>query len=183
MEIWKDVVGYEGYYQVSNLGAVRSLDRVKKSGSGHHVIKGKVLKTKKETNGYLRVSLSVNGVKKLESVHRLVAKAFIPNDDSENLTINHKDCNKENNRVENLEWCKQAENNRHARENVKFKTSLKISEEELFDLYVNQKKSSRQIADMYGASHKGILGMMSRCGIESRSRSEAGKVKVKKGRK
>ena len=51
MEIWKDVVGYEGYYQVSNLGAVRSLDRVKKSGSGHDVIKGKVLKSKKEANG------------------------------------------------------------------------------------------------------------------------------------
>ena len=93
-EIWKDVVGYEGLYQVSNNGRVKSL----KFG------KEKILKPGKLKNGYLRVNLCKNEKQKHFLVHRLVALTFITNPN--NLPdVNHKDENKENNRVENLEWC------------------------------------------------------------------------------
>lgn len=93
-EIWKDVVGYEGLYQVSNLGSVRSL----RSG------KPKPLKQRPDADGYKTLDFCVYGVQQTFKVHRLVAEAFIPN--FKNLPeINHKDENKANNRVDNLEWC------------------------------------------------------------------------------
>ena len=101
-EIWKDVKGYEGMYQVSNKGNVKSLDRVVISKNGvSKNLKGKMLAHKKHKGGYLQVVLcqDIN-----RYIHRLVAETFIPN--IENLhEINHKDENKKNNNVENLEWC------------------------------------------------------------------------------
>lgn len=110
-EIWKDIEGYEGIYQVSNLGRVRSLDRIIIYSSGQVVpFKGKVLSNIKNQLGYHKVNLRVNGGIKTVCVHRLVAKAFIPNPD--NLPfINHKDENPSNNRVDNLEWCTPKYNN------------------------------------------------------------------------
>lgn len=100
-EIWKDIEGYEGLYQVSNLGRVRSVDRI--GGRGRR-FNGRILKPKVKTGGYLLVNFSKEGKRKMFSVHRLVAQAFIPN--PEGLPqINHKDENPSNNRVENLEWC------------------------------------------------------------------------------
>lgn len=96
-EIWKDIEGYEGLYQVSNLGNVRSLNWRK-------IGKVKNLYLKKQNRGYLHVELTKDGVRKAVTVHRLVATAFLPN--PLNLpVINHIDENKENNRVDNLEWC------------------------------------------------------------------------------
>ena len=108
-EIWKDVVGYEGYYQVSNLGRVRSLDRIASNG---RKIKGKILSTKVNTPPYYpRVSLSVNGKMKLVQVHRLVAQAFVYNPDPEHKTQGgHKDESRTNNRADNLEWVTPKEN-------------------------------------------------------------------------
>ena len=108
-EIWKDVVGYEGYYQVSNLGRVRSLDRIASNG---RKIKGKILSTKVNTPPYYpRVSLSVNGKMKLVQVHRLVAQAFVYNPDPEHKTqVGHKDESRINNRADNLEWVTPKEN-------------------------------------------------------------------------
>lgn len=92
MEIWKDVEGYEGLYQVSNEGNVRSLK------------KGIILKAANVNNGYLAVQLWDNGIPKMKLIHRLVAEAFIPNPD--NLPqVNHKNEDKALNIVENLEWC------------------------------------------------------------------------------
>ena len=94
MEIFKDIEGYEGSYQVSNEGRVKSL----KFG------KERVLRPTVDEYGYLRVGLYIGRNKKTRRVHRLVAQAFIENPD--NLPeINHKDENKANNNVENLEWC------------------------------------------------------------------------------
>ena len=96
-EIWKDIEGYEGLYQVSNLGRVKSLRR------------NIILKNKIESNGYERVVLSTNNNPKDYSVHRLVAIAFIPNPNNYPI-VNHKDENRTNNCVDNLEWCTQKYN-------------------------------------------------------------------------
>ena len=94
MEIWKDIEGYEGIYQVSNMGRVRSCPWGKI----------KILQGTKLSNGYIRVHLNHNGNHEYRLIHRLVAKAFIPNPD--NLPqVNHKSEVKTENFVENLEWC------------------------------------------------------------------------------
>ena len=104
-EVWKDVVGWEGIYQVSNMGRVKSLPRVfmKKDGKLQPV-KGTILKQVKNKKGYLHVCLSVEGFCVHRSVHQLVAMAFV--DNKNNYTqINHRDENPANNRFDNLEWC------------------------------------------------------------------------------
>lgn len=103
-EIWKDIPGYEGYYQVSNYGNIKSNKRPYTICSKTIILtKSKIIKPN-ISKGYYRVELNVNGVAKQFSVHRLVALAFIPN--IHNLPcINHKDENPLNNKVENLEWC------------------------------------------------------------------------------
>ena len=100
-EQWKDIFGYDGMYQVSDLGRVRS----KKYGDG------RVLKNRKTNCGYLRVMLCKDGNPKNYMVHRLVAQAFIPNSDENKTQINHIDECKHNNRVSNLEWCTSQYNN------------------------------------------------------------------------
>jgi len=104
-EEWKDVVGYEGLYLVSNLGRVCSLDKYAKvCGGSYRLVKGKDIAINKYSNGYSLVMLGKNKTYSSKLVHRLVAQAFIPNPD--NLPqVNHKDENIENNCVDNLEWC------------------------------------------------------------------------------
>lgn len=116
-EIWKSVKGYEGWYEVSSYGRVRSVDRVIIHSDGRkRLFKGRIMKLAKNTGGYLFCDLRKNSKHKTLKVHRLVAEAFLPNPD--NLpVINHKDENKTNNRVflnkddsvdldkSNLEWC------------------------------------------------------------------------------
>lgn len=96
-EIWKDIKEYEGIYQVSNLGKVK---RVKTN---------RVLKGCKDKGGYLRVNLSKNSVTSTNTLHRLVAEAFIPNTDNK-PEVNHIDEDKTNNRVDNLEWSTRKDN-------------------------------------------------------------------------
>lgn len=100
-EVWKDILGYEGLYQVSNMGRVRSLDREVADGSGVRIANGKVLKSEMLQNDYLRVGLHKDGKRKWFLVHRLVYAAFngeIP----DGLQVNHIDEDKTNNRLENL---------------------------------------------------------------------------------
>lgn len=100
-EKWKDVVGYEGLYKVSSFGNILSS------------YSNKLLKPKKERNGYVRVALVKNKKVKYFSVHRLVLTAFVQNTENKN-TINHKDGNKLNNHLSNLEWATSKENITHA---------------------------------------------------------------------
>ena len=108
IEIWKDIEGYEGMYQVSNMGRVRSLDRVKPN-SGGQIAKGSLKKFGDNGNGYKIVNLYKDNKSCMKYVHRLVAMAFIPNPSNLHI-INHKDEDKSNNRYENLEWCTQKYN-------------------------------------------------------------------------
>lgn len=104
-EIWKDIEDYEGYYQISNYGRLRSLDRIVIHSNGKvRKYKGTVIKLANDKNGYRFTHLYKNGKPKQVRIHRLVATYFIPNPD--NLPIvNHKDENPKNNYVDNLEWC------------------------------------------------------------------------------
>lgn len=118
MEVWKDIEGYEGLYQVSNLGRVKSLERnVVYSGQTRHVKERIMKQTEKKggrcEQGYLQICLKKNNVVKNFRVHRLVANAFIQNPEGKE-TVNHIDGNKHNNCVDNLEWLTQEENNKHA---------------------------------------------------------------------
>lgn len=111
-EIWKDIKNYEGLYQVSNFGNVKSLDRYVNSTFNERLIKGRYLKIRKNEKGYLFVGLSKKGENKNYKVHRLVAMAFIKNIGNKPC-INHKDGVKTNNNVENLEWVTHKENTEH----------------------------------------------------------------------
>lgn len=102
-EIWKDIKEYEGLYQISNLGNVKSLDHMRKNGTNEYMQKGKILKPQK-SNNYLFVKLSKEGKTKQFFVHRLVASFFLPNE-LNYKEINHKDENPQNNKYNNLEWC------------------------------------------------------------------------------
>ncbi len=104
-EIWIPIKGYEGLYEVSSYGRVRSL-------SYRRTGQTRVLNLEKNHFGYILVKLHKNGKGKTYQVHRLVASAFIPNW-FEDEQVNHRDENKENNRVENLEWCSSKYNNNY----------------------------------------------------------------------
>lgn len=107
-EIWKDIENFEGLYQVSNFGRIKSFPR-----TGTQTKDIRIKKITLSTKGYMRTSLWKNKKSSMKSIHRLVAQAFIPNPN--NLPqINHKDGNKTNNNVENLEWVTAKENVAHA---------------------------------------------------------------------
>jgi NUMOD4 motif/HNH endonuclease len=125
MEIWHPCVGFETHYEVSNLGNVRSIERmVNHYCGGLKVNPSNILKAGKSKNGYLTVSFCIDGVKSNQSVHRLVARAFIENE-SNKPQVNHKDGNKHNNNVNNLEWVTRSENGLHAYRVLKVPTRRK----------------------------------------------------------
>ena len=112
-EIWKDIKGYEGLYQISNTGKIKSLERYKDNHSKKQLVKEKIRKQIISKTGYYTCMLTKNGNLKLFKVHRIVAEAFIPNPNNYPI-INHIDGNKLNNNVSNLEWCTRSENQKHA---------------------------------------------------------------------
>lgn len=111
MEFWKDVIGYEGVYQVSNKGRVKRIGKYKNQVSEWP--SNRILKAAKKDNGYMYCQLSKDNKTKPKMIHRLVAEAFIDNPESK-PTVNHIDGDRTNNSVENLEWATYKENNIHS---------------------------------------------------------------------
>lgn len=110
-EVWKDIPNYEGLYQVSNLGRIKSITHFvenKTTYGGIYTVRGKIINPKVD-KGYYRCSLTKNKEKKMVAVHRMVAMAFIPNPENKPF-INHINGNTKDNRMENLEWCTQKYN-------------------------------------------------------------------------
>jgi hypothetical protein len=113
METWKPVKDYEGSYEISNFGRVRSVDRYTQTWNGQVFKKGVLKKLKEDKDGYYKVWLSKESKKKPFFVHRLVAQAFLSNDKLHPV-VNHLDGDKKNNHVDNLEWCTRSRNDKHA---------------------------------------------------------------------
>jgi hypothetical protein len=123
IEIWKDIENYEGYYQISNFGKVRSLDRHvnNKIKNKFSFLKGIILKTTLDKDGYQKIGLRKCGKRNYFRICRLVAQAFIPNPDNKPQT-NHINGIKNDDNIDNLEWVNQSENQIHA-----FKLGLQIA--------------------------------------------------------
>lgn len=138
-EIWKDIEGFEGVYQVSNLGRVKSLARTRRSKGGCICpVAEKILRQNTDKDGYKDVALSRDAKLHYLRVHRLVALAFIPNPHNYPM-INHKDENPANNTVSNLEWCDQSYNTSYS--------NYKISRPVLLDgkYFVSIRAAARSI--------------------------------------
>ena len=112
-EVWKDVVGFEGLYKISNKGNVYSVERISSQGNK---CGGRTLKPIYDNYGYLVVTLHKNGKQKVKKIHRLVTEAFIPNPNNY-PDVNHRDEEKDNNELSNLEWCDKGYNNNHGTRN------------------------------------------------------------------
>lgn len=160
-EIWKDIPGYEGMYECSNYGNIKSVDRnIENSLIGSFIKKG-IHKSPSMRGNYLKVALSKNGVVKQISVHRIIAETFITNFNGKKC-VNHKNGIKTDNRVENLEWNSYSENTNHS-----YKNGLQVSQKgsshgksktnendvlEMRNMYRNDSLSVSAIAKMYNLS-------------------------------
>lgn len=114
-EVWKPIPDYEGYYEVSNTGKIRSVNHERKAYHGSYVMKGRELKPSFGNSGYLQVGLSKLGKTKNFMIHRIVARVFIVNDNPKcKIAVNHIDGNKVNNNADNLEWVSYSDNQKHA---------------------------------------------------------------------
>lgn len=161
-ELWKDISGKTGY-QVSNLGRVRSVDReIPAKNGGLRFYKGKILRTSLDTRGYPTAQFQHNSKHSSRLVHRLVAEAFIPNPENK-PQINHKDGNKENNHVGNLEWVTPKENMRHAvLSGIKDSKINADNVQEIRVLYKSGKYTQKEIGELYELDQSHISRILSK---------------------
>ena len=156
-EIWRDIEGFKGYYQVSNFGKIKSLFRYVRVKNGFRSVPEKILKPKIDKDGYLRVVLQTDRKSKYLLVHRIVADAFIENPNNF-PHINHKNENKSDNRVENLEWCSEQYNCNYGNRNKKLSESKykAINQYSLNGNFIREWESGVRIEKETGFNHKNI---------------------------
>lgn len=157
-EMWRPVVGYEGSYEVSSLGKIKSLERLISNGKGCYTKKESITNGSIEKKGYRVVRLYLNGISKDFKVHRLVAEAFIANPENK-PQVNHINGVKNDNRVENLEWATQSENILHAdkiglriMKNGEYHGMSKLKKEQVLEIYYHKGKGA-EIARVFGISN------------------------------
>ena len=164
-EIWKayqDIAGIE----VSTFGRVRSLDKMVWNGRGTWLMKGRILKQQLNHHGYLRVGITIDGKRATKLVHRLVAQTFLPNPDNLPM-VNHKDCNRKNNHVENLEFCDNSYNQKY-REKYGKALSQPVFAVNIYTLEVSRfhskNEASRKLGVKQGSISNVIKGKAKRAG-------------------
>lgn len=164
--IWKDIPGYEGFYQVSDCGQVKSCERFIKGPRVDQRLKERILKPGLDTSGYHHVALCKDGKRKAYKVHRLVALAFLDGDNT--LTVNHIDECKTNNHVSNLEYLTQADNNRAWNKNNPERRSeinkkaqeaaLEVTSQQVLDTQTGKTFPSVRAASRYMYEEEGAKG-------------------------
>ena len=166
-EVWKDIAGYEGFYQVSNTGKVKSLV----GWDGHKYVNREIMinpyKQKTNKSEYLRsvVKLKKHGEHKDFKVHRLVAQAFINNKNNYNV-VNHKDGNPLNNSIDNLEWCTQKHNCKHAIENGLNVRRIDTIDRETMVEFLNSGKTYDEIAITLGIAKGTVFNYIKKFNIK-----------------
>ena len=153
MEIWKDVIGYEGVYQINKNGDVKSL---KRNTSGTFTTIDKLIRKQLDSKGYFVYKLSKNGKTKTKSLHRLLAESFIPNKNNEKV-VNHKDGNPLNNNLSNLEWCSYSYNSLHGyTNNGRINSRRKLTEATVLEIRSRLKSPyygiGKELANEYNVS-------------------------------
>lgn len=165
-EIWIDIQGYEGLYQISNIGRVKSLERLSKFNNSVGLKKEKILKPFKDSKGYYRIKLSKNAIESTKKIHRLVAFAFLDNLENK-PEVNHINGIKDDNRFDNLEWVTSSENTIHAlNNNLKISQkgsehgNSKLNEEKVLEIKkIGRSKSLKEIAQIYGVD-KSLISLI-----------------------
>jgi len=156
---WLPVVGYEGIYEVSDKGDIKSIARKIIIGNGNcSFLPEKIMKQKSERNGYRRIKLCNNGNFKTLLVHRIVASSFLKNPEIKK-TVNHKNGIRHDNRIENLEWTTNSENQIHSFKNGRVHIVKKrLSTEQIKEVikFINNGLSQAKIAKMYSVSQPTI---------------------------
>jgi len=169
-EFWKDVVGFEGQYKISSLGRVLRLKRLTHAKRRHGMVayytKAKLMKINLDRAGYTMVSLSIVSKTINRTIHRLIAEAFIPNEENKR-EVNHKNCIKRDSRLENLEWNTHQENMRHAVVSGRIiirkgsdNPGSKLKEDQVLEIkrmLETGLKSYREIGDVYGVDQSTIF--------------------------
>lgn len=155
-EIWKDIPGYEGLYIVSNLGNIKSLSKKISTGNGWYISKEKILSPGLDNNGYPLVVLAKDRKYTSIRVHRIVATTFLGV--KPKLVCNHKDGNKSNNHICNLEWVTSRENNMHSRYILQNTTKKKVlSKTDIKEIKINKLSLTRfALSKKYNVSAKHI---------------------------
>jgi hypothetical protein len=166
--MWKAISGFEGHYEINEFGDIKSLQRIVNHKTyGEMTVDEKILKKCPTTRGYVRVNLVLNKKHHFFQVHVLVAKAFIPNPENK-PQVNHKNCIKTDNRVENLEWVTNEENYNHAKENGRIKADSELSytilHKALLPEIITLLKTTQTIdvAKKYGVNAKSITRFLRR---------------------
>lgn len=168
-EVWKDIPGYEGFYQASNEGEIKSLSRIVKHNlGGDKILRERILKGYVNKYGYRRVELSKYGISKQYSEHRLIALTFLGESD---LTVNHIDGNKLNNKIDNLEYLSLEDNIKHAVSIGLIKNNSNIHRMEIIKDYQNGYRL-RELESKYKTSHHDIRRILKENSITIESKGQ-----------